>query len=137
MAIVISGPSMNPAPYHSVWVKLHSIEAVAALFAFAEIPVLGITQVPNQYWPESPRYDSVRTPWWNVQTKHGIILIGWRKRVLNIDWSKTPIRMTITDDDVTKSVDAVHAYNIGKALTYLSTLSAALYDYKPVTNQPA
>ncbi len=74
----------------------------------------------NQYDPE--RED----PWWLVKTKHGLIEIGWRKRVISIDWSETPIQKIITEDDVTKSETMVHAWSVNKAIEYLISLSGAI-----------
>jgi hypothetical protein len=58
--------------------------------------------------------------WWLVKVDQGYIKIGWRKRVINIDWSETPLRKIITPDDVTKSGDMVHAWSIAKAIEYLT-----------------
>lgn len=70
----------------------------------------------NEYDPE--RDD----PWWLVETNLGMIKIGWRKRVINIDWSATAIRKVVTDEDVTKDETMVHAWSTLKAIEYLTVL---------------
>jgi hypothetical protein len=59
-------------------------------------------------------------PWWLVRTPAGLVQIGWRKRVINIDWSDTDVRTVVTSDDVTKTETYVHAWSEAKALEYLS-----------------
>jgi hypothetical protein len=84
----------------------------------AGIPIIGeLRELPNQYWKEPGCH-----PWWFVRTHPGWIEIGWRKRVISIDWSDTPIRGIVTQDDLTKSQIMVHAYSMEKALEYLTTL---------------
>lgn len=73
-------------------------------------------ELVNEYDPE--RDDS----WWLVKTELGLIKIGWRKRVICIDWSETPIRKLVTTDDVTKDETMVHAWSVGEAIKYLTTL---------------
>ncbi len=55
-----------------------------------------------------------------------MVQIGWRKRVINIDWTDTPIRKVLTEDDVTKSESMVHAYSTMKALEYLTAFGAEI-----------
>ncbi len=52
------------------------------------------------------------------------ILKSWRKRVISINWEATTIRTIVTDDEVTKGEDHVHAYGTLKAVEYLTTLNA-------------
>lgn len=99
-----------------------SEERVESLFDLAGFEVKKIYKLENKYWPDSPKYDDVRVPWWLVKTSIGLIQIGWRKRVLSIDWSDTGIQALITDDDVTKDFHMVHAYSYAKALEYLTRL---------------
>lgn len=65
---------------------------------------------------------AAREPWWLVKTKYGLIQIGWRKRVISIDWLDTDIPALITQEDVTKSPTSVHAWTFVKALEYLTEL---------------
>ena len=105
-------------------------EEVKGLFALAGIKVLNIKPLPDGYGysPEDPRYfeTNPRGVWWFVKTTNGWIEIGWRKRVININWEDTPIRKIITTDDVTKSETNVHAWNIPKALEYLTAIGVDL-----------
>jgi len=79
-------------------------------------------ELANQYWPLHPDFDNVREPWWLFQTPIGLIEIGWRKRVISIDWSTTEIRKIVTQDDVTKNETLVHAWSVEKAIEYLKEL---------------
>ena len=97
-------------------------ERVRSLFSLSGFEVLGVWEIRNKYWPDHPRYDSVRSPWWLVKTSIGMIEIGWRKRVIQIDWSDTDFNIIVTEDDVTKDIKYVHAYGYAKAVEYLTRL---------------
>ena len=92
------------------------------LFQKADIEVLNHYQIPNEYWP-SMRLKA-KSPWWLVHTNIGMIKIGWRKRVISIDWSDTLLRCIVTTDEVTRDLTMVHAWTKDKALEYLTTLSS-------------
>jgi hypothetical protein len=86
-------------------------------------------ELPNGYWPRNEHYAQIRAdnPWWLVQTEIGPIQIGWRKRVISIDWGACsfghmPVRGIVTEDDVTKEDTLVHAYTMAKAVEYLTAL---------------
>lgn len=98
---------------------------VRALMELADIPVLSLHRIENKYWPNNGHYEEIRreSPWWLVRTPFGLIEIGWRKRVISIDWENTDLRGQVTDDDVTKSETMVHAWSYVKALTYLTELN--------------
>src|SRR6185369_10381165 len=97
---------------------------VAGLFAVAGIEVLNLEQIPNKYWGNGAAFAQIaeKNPWWQVTTKVGMIEIGWRKRVISINWEGTAIRTIITPDDVTKEMNLVHAWSLDKALEYLTAL---------------
>lgn len=103
-------------------------EQVRCLLTLSNIPFSKIWKIENRYWPENDAYADVRkkSPWWLVRTPHGLIEIGWRKHVMQINWEDTPARTIVTQDDVTKEDYLVHAWSYPKAIEYLSVLSREL-----------
>lgn len=103
-------------------------EEVKSLFTLAGIPVETMWELSNQYLPVCDDYLKLRAehPWWLVKTPQGLIKIGWRKRVISINWEDTPLRMHVTADDVTKDMTAVHAWSVDDALKYLRVLGEGL-----------
>lgn len=99
--------------------------AVRALFMLAGIPVLRMWTLIDGYGYRStdPRFYETppRQVWWLVKTPYGLIEIGARKKVIEIEWSDTNITADVTTDDVTKHLSMVHAWSIEKALGYLIT----------------
>lgn len=95
-----------------------------------------VTPAPNRYTPNGVAWAAIETPL-------GTIVLGWRKRVLNIDWSDIYERQVKTldyaersglrydgktlfkDEDVTKDTTCVHAWGRDKAIEYLSALREA------------
>jgi hypothetical protein len=69
-----------------------STRKLRQLFESAKIPFTAV-EIPNQYWPETPDYDHLRDPWLRVFTQRGIIVIGWRKNVISIDWSDSTMEV--------------------------------------------
>jgi hypothetical protein len=79
-----------------------------------------MTEIPNKYWSKDAGH-----PWFNVRLPGGVIEIGWRKRVISIDWSAhSKIDMTeeFKNEDVTKDSTSIHAWGHQKALDYLKLL---------------
>lgn len=101
-----------------------TIDEAKSLFTLAGIPVLAHWKLANEYWPDAPDYyeTKAKSPWWLMKTSRGLIRIGWRKRVIEIDWSDTDIRKVVTTDDVTKDQESVHAWTALKAAEYLTAL---------------
>jgi hypothetical protein len=69
---------------------------------------------------------ALREPWWFVKTRWGWIEIGWRKRVISICWADCAGPLDVTQDDVTKNGELVHAWSMVKAVEYLTTLREEL-----------
>lgn len=95
------------------------------LACFEEIPIF-VEEIPNGYCSD---YCHEKFPWFLVTTKRGPFMIGWRKRVIVIDWAGSNIR---TDGDilfehegVTTGTDMVHAYGYKKAKEYIARLMAS------------
>ncbi len=102
-----------------------SEEEMRALFLLAGMTVERAHKLANGYWPDCERYAELRAshPWWLVQVPNvGLIKIGWRKRVINIDWTDTLVREEVTKDATTQEKTMVHAWGYGKAVEYLGTL---------------
>jgi len=101
-----------------------------------------LTPVPNEYWKDGP-------PWCLMRTPRGNIKFGWRKRVINVDWSDMVDRRVsglsrgdrdhydkkneilksfdastlFPSDDVTRGPSYIHAYGDKKLVEYLVKLS--------------
>lgn len=104
-------------------------ERVRALMTLAGFSIYKVWELPNGYWPKVDHYRGIResNPWWLVMTDIGPIEIGYRKRVISINWEacsfgRLPVRGIVTEDDVTKDTTYVHAYTDEKALEYLKAL---------------
>ena len=80
-------------------------------------------EAPNGYWRSDP--EAVNIPWLRVTTNRGVIIIGWRKRVIEINWNsevgKTASEL-FPDEDVTKADYMIHAWGYDKAKEYLAKL---------------
>lgn len=106
---------------------------VRAIFLLSGIPILSIHEITNKYWPKVPDYDRIRieSPWFLVGTSFGLIEIGWRKRVISIDWTHTNVRKIVTSDDVTKDSGFVHAWSYLKAVEYMTNFADPRFALKP------
>lgn len=75
-------------------------------------------EIPNEY----TKYGA---SWLLVSTTIGPIKIGWRKRVISIDWTHTQkdnAEILFPGEDVTKYGKVIHAWSYEKATEYLSKL---------------
>jgi len=97
-----------------------TLPELTAIFLLAGIEIKAIVPIENEYWPRAYVELIEKNPWYLVTTEFGVIKIGWRKRVISIEWSQTNRRGEVTHDDVTKGDDYVHAYGYGSAVTYLT-----------------
>lgn len=101
-------------------------EHAVALFEMAGFDVKSVHELPNGYWP--PAYVEARaaSPWWLLETQYGLVKIGWRKRVISIDWEPTGFSdqesAVPRGDQTTATEHLVHAWTYPKALEYLTTL---------------
>lgn len=97
-------------------------EELDALVLLAGIRPRNVWEAINKYWGNN----DTMGPWWLVLTDYGMIRIGWRKRVIEIEWSDTKCAFYATKDDVTKEKYLVHAWNYAKAVEYLTALRRQL-----------
>ena len=115
--------------YHKECLKEHKnerqLEEFKELFSKVyNLNELKFTSIPNEY-SSHIHYAN----WFIVSTPDGDIKIGWRKRVINIEWldSYKQFTETFKIQDVTKSFDYleskdryIHAYGIEKVIEYLN-----------------
>jgi hypothetical protein len=82
-----------------------------------------VEEIPNGYCSQ---YCCKHLPWFVVTTNKGRIKIGWRKRVISIDWSDSIIKETaeilFPSEDVTKYDNLIHAWGLEKAREYIDKL---------------
>lgn len=83
-----------------------------------------IEEIPNEYSNEAYYRGK---PWFKVATPKGILKIGWRKCVIEINWSgflgnKPKAQDIFADKDVTKGEYFIHAWSYKDAKQYLSML---------------
>ena len=77
---------------------------------------VNLLSIPNEYWKDDCE------PWYLAQVgDRQPIKIGWRKRVINIDWSasKKNLGHLFETEDVSKDSDYIHAWGYEKASEYL------------------
>lgn len=98
------------------------IERLKAIFLLAGIELLSFHQLPNNYCGDNC---CPHRPWGLAETKYGLIKIGWRKRVISIEWPK---EANINGKDIlpkgeewiTSWESGIHAYGWAKAVEYLT-----------------
>jgi hypothetical protein len=93
------------------------------IFDRAGLKPMVLDEIPNGYCPCERC-----APWYVAKFPLGDIKIGWRKRVISIDWSSTghDLLKLFKDEPVTKEPGLVHAYGTDKAVDYLSRIKDAL-----------
>jgi len=93
------------------------------LFTDAGFGTIHVKTIDNQYSGNAWYYDA---PWIIATTNKGPITVGWRKRVINIDWSNSDIaadgEILFKDERTTSGKQFVHAWGWDKAVEYLKKL---------------
>lgn len=111
-------------PRHRACQRLHlaqqSYEDLGRIVKRSEISVCSKRLIPNEYHPD----DLYFPPWMLVETPYGRIRLGWRKRVINLDWGESTLKTLnvaeiFADEDVTKLESGIHAWSEDKAVEYL------------------
>lgn len=100
-------------------------EEIGDIVRRAEIPFTAMHMIPNEYY-QDPEFFG---PWFMVETPFGRIKLGWRKRVINIDWSHTKLQVgpeVFASESVTKWSTGIHAWGADKAVEYLRKIWDAL-----------
>lgn len=85
--------------------------------------IIYVRYIENQYLNYG--YFKLRK-WLEVTTRLGVIIVGWRKRVIEIDWSKSDIKekaeTLFHNEDVTYGDYYIHAWGLAKAKEYIGIL---------------
>jgi len=83
-----------------------------------------VEEIPNEYCSDGCCADR---PWFIITTNIGRIKIGWRKRVIEIDWSDSLQKKTANElfinEEVTKVDKSIHAWSLGKAKEYIEKIT--------------
>ncbi|HEU4509055.1 MAG TPA: hypothetical protein VFR78_12490 [Pyrinomonadaceae bacterium] len=90
-----------------------------------------VEAIPNGY---CPRACCEHLPWFVVTARAGRVKIGWRKRVIQIDWSECPQTATskelFADDPTTKGERMIHAWGAEKAKEYVVAILRSVREPK-------
>lgn len=93
-------------------------------FELANLAPIYIKEIPNEYDPD---YGTM-APWLMVTCRFGVLKVGWRKRVITLDWSASDIKKMaydiFPDEDVTKDGRTIHCWGYEKLVEYLKVLAA-------------
>lgn len=93
------------------------------IYRKAEVPAIYMEELPNGYCNQPC---CLNKPWFRVTSHIGHIEIGWRKRVISIDWKGTRIKQSgqelFPDDNVTRWEHGIHAWSHEAAIKYLKKL---------------
>lgn len=85
-----------------------------------------VEEIPNGY---CSAWCCRHIPWYVVTTEIGRFTIGWRKSVIQIDWSETvgtgSAEELFSNEDVTKTDRMIHAWGYDKANQYIDTVIAS------------
>lgn len=118
---------LTPEKRHEIETNAKKIlECLKAIFLLSGIEVKRTHQLPNGYCGD---LCCQSRPWMLAETKYGPIKIGWRKRVLSIEWTNDVVNvhgknvLAKGDEYVTNWDTGVHAWGYAKAIEQLSTFA--------------
>ena len=105
--------------------RVNHSDKLAGLFAKAGFEYIHVEVINSEYCKKSCCY---KLPWVIVTTKKGRIKLGWRKSVMNLDWSGSDItangEILFEDQNVTKGKNYIHCWGEDKAVEYLKKLNS-------------
>ncbi len=98
---------------------------IAGIYQAAGVGAVYMESLPNGYCKDPC---CLNRPWFRVTSSIGHIVIGWRKRVLSIDWKDSTVKATgealFPGEDVTRWETGIHAWGAEKAAEYVRRLHA-------------
>lgn len=98
-------------------------EKFRRIFVGAGFQMIKIHPIKNEYCD-----DDYCAPWFEITTEFGVIKIGWRNQVINIDWSRitspvaTRILSLFEKEEVTKDANHIHAWGWKRARLYIKKI---------------
>jgi hypothetical protein len=110
-------------------------ELVKSMFVATGFKVSKVYVLENKYWPFNNAYLDIRAknPWFLLKTQFGLIEVGRRKRVIQLDWtdicdkSLTPKE---GEEWITNAPGYVHSYSNEALVANLFKLHALLSENK-------
>lgn len=125
----IGGPIAHYACYRKRAAAEQRVAMAAAFLAAGYQP--NLITIPNEYWgmEKDGRPPYYAAPWYLAQVGEGhVFKVGWRKRVISVDWSESGIELPdlFEYESVTKDRFLVHAYGYEKLSEYLKRIVPAL-----------
>jgi hypothetical protein len=109
--------------------KKEWLERADAIFRDANIGAIFVKEIPNGYCGDTC---CPHLPWLLVTTKMGVIKVGWRKRVIHLEWTESIIDATAgslfgATEQVTMAAEGkmIHAWSYEKATEYMKKLHEA------------
>lgn len=103
-------------------------EEFRACFLLAGLRYANVYPIENEYCGSVGCCPEKR--WFLFKTDYGLIKIGWRKRVINIDWKDTGYTannfMEPTENWITHGENFVHAYGYNQCVKFLDRLAHLL-----------
>jgi hypothetical protein len=103
--------------------KNRAAERTEILALFPAGTQIFVEEIGNGYCSQ---WCCLQKPWFIVTTPRGRIKIGWRKRVIAIEWEGSAITETADDlfpeEDVTRLGRLIHAWGYEKAKEYIAKL---------------
>ena len=101
------------------------VAELTGIFKSAGFGIIHVETIDNQYCSNACCY---KYPWIIVTTQKGRIMLGWRKRVINLDWSESDIKDIGTDlfkgEETTTGEHYIHCWSKDKAIEYLKKLNS-------------
>lgn len=106
------------------------LRSLLALTNFDLTKEIKLEKLPNEYWPDVSDYQKLRdeSPWWLITFSDPKVTlkIGWRKRVIQIEWSDYEGEVLGKDvvliQDNTYDKNLVHAWGYSQAIDCLNEL---------------
>lgn len=96
------------------------------IFKAAGATAIHMRELPNGYCPRPCCHNK---PWFKVTSEIGPVTIGWRKRVISIDWSESDVpdyaTLLFKDEETTREKQLIHAWSEVKATEYIRRLREA------------